>query len=121
MYIWNNFPSIFIFTGCVSAEAPVVNKLIVPSNLELGDILELFCTVKRGDPPLTFRWLHDGKDITKHRVTTIGSSSHLSIGKIETEDVGNYTCIVSNSMGSNEVTAKIVIEGTGINDKYHKN
>lgn len=72
--------------------------------------------MKRGDPPLTFRWLHNGRDVTqsKHRVTTLGSSSHLSIGKIETEDVGNYTCIVSNSMGSNEVTANIVIEGTGM-------
>ena len=85
----------------------------MPSNLALGDILELYCTVKRGDPPLTFRWLQNGRDVTKskHRVTTLGSSSHLAIGKIEMEDVGNYTCIVSNSVGSNEVTANIVIEG----------
>lgn len=111
---------IFNFTEFTSAEAPVVNKLFVPSNLALNDILELLCTVKRGDPPLNFRWLHNGRDVTqsKHRVTTLGSSSHLSIGKIETEDVGNYTCIVSNSMGSNEVTANIVIEGIGIHEKY---
>lgn len=95
-----------------------MNKLFVPSNLALGDILELYCTVKRGEPPLTFRWLYNGRDIakSKHLVTTLGSSSHLSIGKIESDDVGNYTCIVSNAVGNSEVTANIVIEGRKTND-----
>lgn len=39
------------------------------------------------------------------------SSVALRIATLRTEDVGNYTCMAENSVGSDSVTAPLVVHG----------
>lgn len=107
-------PYYFLISPIASSEAPVLNPLHVPPNLSLGDITEIACSIKRGSTPVTFRWLQDGVDTSthpKHRISNIGSSSRLVIGKINSNDIGNYTCIVTNLYGEDQKTIHLLIEG----------
>ncbi|GFS44506.1 titin [Nephila pilipes] len=104
-----------IIEDITSENEPVLNSLLIPPNLSLGDITDIFCTIKKGSFPVTYKWLHNDKEITPHmkyKITTIGSSSHLSIGKIEAVDIGNYTCVVSNAYGQDKVTVQVVLEAS---------
>ncbi|GBM66125.1 Titin [Araneus ventricosus] len=98
----------------VVAEEPVLNPLLIPPNLSLGDNAELLCTLKRGSLPLSFKWLHNGKDVTqkmKDKIIVSKMSTHYSIGKIQATDIGNYTCVVSNTYGEDRGTVKVIIDG----------
>ncbi|GIY51862.1 titin [Caerostris darwini] len=100
-------------SGIGSENAPVLNNLLIPPNLALGDITDILCTVKKGSFPMVYKWLYNDREITTHmkyKVTTVGSSSHLSIGKIEATDIGNYTCVVSNSYGQDKNTVQVILE-----------
>ncbi|GFS81160.1 titin [Trichonephila clavipes] len=102
-----------IIEGIATENAPVLNALFVPPNLSLGDITDILCTIKKGSFPMTYKWLLNDKDITSHtkyKITTLGSSSHLSIGKIEAADIGNYTCVVSNTYGQDKDTVMVILE-----------
>ncbi|KAF8764131.1 hypothetical protein HNY73_022245 [Argiope bruennichi] len=97
---------------CV-AEEPVLNPLLIPPNLSLGDNIELMCTLKRGNLPLTFRWLYNGIDITEKMKKKIGMnqmSTYLSIGKLQASDIGNYTCVVNNKVGEDRVNVQVLID-----------
>ncbi|KAF8764129.1 Titin like protein [Argiope bruennichi] len=98
----------------VKAEEPVLNPLIIPPNLSLGDNTELLCTLKRGSLPFTFKWLHNGIDVTEKKKNNIGMSKMstlLSIGKIQASDIGNYTCVVTNRLGEDRKSIQVLIEG----------
>ncbi|GIY73271.1 titin [Caerostris extrusa] len=96
------------------AEEPVLNPLLIPPNLSLGDNIELLCTLKRGSLPLTFKWLHNEVDVTqilKSKIAVNKMSTHFSIGKIQATDIGNYTCVVSNRFGEDKGTLQVIIDG----------
>ncbi|GFS39582.1 titin [Trichonephila inaurata madagascariensis] len=104
-----------IIEGIATENAPVLNPLLIPPNLSLGDITDILCTVKKGSFPMTYKWLLNDKEITSHmkyKITTIGSSSHLSIGKIEAVDIGNYTCVVSNTYGQDKGSVQVILEAS---------
>lgn len=95
-------------------EKPVLNPMFVPPNLAIGDNIELSCIVKRGSYPVQIEWMHNFKKVTalqKYKVTLSESSSHLSIGKIQANDIGNYTCVASNRFGTDRETVVLTIEG----------
>ena len=92
----------------------MLNPLSVPPSIAIGDITEISCTVKRGSQPITFKWLHNGKEIpanTKYKITNIKTSSHFSIGEIQAEDIGNFTCVASNAFGTDSKTEIVFMEG----------
>nr|XP_042899031.1 titin-like [Parasteatoda tepidariorum] len=109
-----------IHKGNMADDAPILNDLLIPTNIALGDITDIICTVKRGSLPMEFKWLHNGIEITnslKYKITTIGSTSHLSLGKIDASDIGNYTCIVKNSFGHDKNIVKVILEGSDMNQE----
>ncbi|GFS44503.1 titin [Nephila pilipes] len=108
--------SLFVAMKEIIAEEPVLNPLQIPPNLSLGDNTELLCTLKRGSLPLTFKWLHNGMDVTekkKNDIVISKRSTLLSIGEIQASDIGNYTCVVSNRMGEDRSSVQVLIEGYG--------
>ncbi|GFS81159.1 titin [Trichonephila clavipes] len=102
-----------IIEGHDHRKQPILNPIVVPRNLSMGDIAEIFCSLRRGEFPVTFRWLHNGKDVShqsKYKITTGESSSTIHIGKIQAIDIGNYTCVATNRYGKDEMTSNLLIE-----------
>lgn len=92
----------------------MLNPLLVPPNIAIGDITEISCTVKRGGQPITFKWLHNGKDIpgnSKYKIINLKTSSHFSIGEIQAVDIGNFTCVAHNAFGTDSKTENVFMEG----------
>lgn len=105
------------FLGVSASEPPVLNPLSVPPNIAIGDITEIFCTAKRGSQPIEFKWLHNGKEVShnsKYKITNIKTSSHFYIGEIQTEDIGNFTCVASNAFGMDSKTENVFMEGANL-------
>lgn len=44
-------------------EAPVLDDLLLGTNLQEGQIVNIYCNVRTGDLPIHFEWLKDGKRI----------------------------------------------------------
>lgn len=105
----------FYFKGYADGDKPVLNPMFIPPNLAIGDITELSCTVKRGTFPVNFKWLHSGDEIHSHhkyKISNSKSTSLLYIGNIQASDIGNFTCIVENSYGTDTKTENVLIEGS---------
>ena len=98
--------------------APVIDtssSSIVTVNV--GDPLTLSCT-SRGSPPDAFTWRKDN-DPTVLQSTSITAvdytstsavfSADYSIDSITTSDSGTYTCTVTNPIGSDSTTIRVVI------------
>ena len=47
------------FVCWLITEKPVIEPFVVPSLVHTGQRLSITCTVSRGDPPLTIKWLHN--------------------------------------------------------------
>ena len=73
----------------------------------IGSPLTLSCT-SEGSPPDTFTWMKDGMLLTPtpsitavaHDDTTATFRSDYTINSVTTSDNGNYTCTVTNPIGS---------------------
>ena len=85
--------------------------------LEEGNRAKIFCSVIKGDPPITIRWLKDGRPLTSSPLTGISVStldefsSAIVISKLSLSHRGNYTCIASNAASSSNFTAMAVVYG----------
>lgn len=71
------------------------------------------CTVVGGDQPFDIRWLKDGIPVTERgKYQKLDDSTViLSLRKLQLEDMGNYTCQVSNSAGTTSYTALLKVKG----------
>ncbi|TRZ05528.1 hypothetical protein HGM15179_021579, partial [Zosterops borbonicus] len=86
------------FTGasliCVLT-VPVANATITSSPLShqvhTGDNVTLRCSVQVDSAPVTFTWLHDGKEVARGPV--------LEFGDIGVGHSGTYQCVATNQLG----------------------
>ncbi|XP_064473842.1 cell adhesion molecule Dscam1-like [Ornithodoros turicata] len=101
-------------------ETPEVHVMI-PSSLRRGDTAEIFCSLRRGSLPVSFRWLHNGKSIGHLLAEKASSSSlwkidhrdrrsELLIEAIGAAHIGNYTCVASNDAGKTSYTASLLVD-----------
>lgn len=105
---------LYFILGVTSADAPLLNPLMVPPNIAIGDNTVILCTTKRGNPPLQFSQLHNGKEVdkySKYKISSMHTSSHISIDSIETSDIGNFTCVARNAFGEDRKTESVFMEG----------
>lgn len=74
------------------------------------------CAVTKGDFPIQFSWMHNGKTIDLSNGVTINKInkriSTLSIDSVDEEHIGNYTCIAKNLAGSTSYSAVLNVNGT---------
>ncbi|CAF1320227.1 unnamed protein product [Adineta steineri] len=67
----------------------------------------------RGDPPLTISWFRDGeiiRDSPDFQIFTEGNRSVFYISEVFMEDQGLFTCTASNSAGSSDCSARLIVE-----------
>ncbi|KAF8764132.1 Down syndrome cell adhesion molecule like protein [Argiope bruennichi] len=98
-----------------SEDPPILYPLMVPSNPSIGDNAEMLCSLKRGSLPITFKWLYNNQDMTltsKYKISSTDKSSHFSIGNIQPNDIGNYTCVATNNAGVDRKVASIIMEAS---------
>lgn len=92
-------------------EAPKVNPFVFPNGLTIGSRAKVTCVAYLGDQPLTFRWLKDGQELSTGDVRRIDeSTSALVLEPLSLKHIGNYTCVASNSVGYDRVTAKLFVK-----------
>ncbi|XP_049512993.1 junctional adhesion molecule A-like [Dermacentor silvarum] len=103
-------------TSAKLIEPPKLQPLALPRNPAPNKKLVLSCVAVEGDPPLEFAWTKDGvpEREGRRRYSTAVLASHISsltILELTAQDVGNYTCRVSNSAGADSSTASLVVQG----------
>lgn len=112
-----NIYVVFTWTDTGAGDAPLLNHLLVPSNIAIGDNTEILCTIKRGSSPFEFKWLHNGHEVqthSKYKTSSSQTSSHIFIGAIQASDIGNFTCVATNAYGEDSKTENVFMEGMGI-------
>lgn len=105
---------VYKFLTADNSGAPVLHPLFIPPDLGLGDNLDITCSLKRGTLPVRFEWKINGESDTKIsgiRINTSEKRSVCIINSIRSEHIGNYTCVVSNSVGFAKVETELRVEG----------
>ena len=89
---------------------PKISPFEFSSQLKAGDKASAACLAS-GSPPLAFKWLKEGREVegTGASITSTEDFSTLVIKNARREDAGNYTCVVSNGLGSESHTARLRI------------
>ncbi|XP_059727244.1 Fc receptor-like protein 3 isoform X3 [Haemorhous mexicanus] len=79
----------------ITVHMPVANATITPSPLShqvrAGDNVTLRCSVQVGSAPVTFTWLHNGKEVAR--------GSLLELRDIDVGHSGTYQCVATNQLG----------------------
>ncbi|TRZ06116.1 hypothetical protein HGM15179_020991 [Zosterops borbonicus] len=74
---------------------PVANATITPSapahQVHTGDPVTLRCSVQVGSAPVTFTWLHNGREVSRGPV--------LELADINVGHSGTYQCVATNQLG----------------------
>lgn len=80
-----------------------------------GQYVQANCLASEGDLPITIKWKLNGKPIEKfHEISAANIGRRTSILTIESVsygNVGNYTCVASNSAGKSEYTTMLLVNG----------
>ncbi|XP_067142263.1 cell adhesion molecule Dscam2-like [Centruroides vittatus] len=93
---------------------PRIKPFHFTKDIQEGEREQIYCAVKSGDAPFTFQWLKDGIDIRRIaeiKVETKDFNSLLMIPTVKTDSIGNYTCTVTNSFGTDSYTAQLLMKG----------
>ncbi|KAG1653799.1 Down syndrome cell adhesion molecule [Nymphon striatum] len=80
---------------------------------EEGQTVTLMCSVSVGDRPISKHWVKDGNPIPQDLGITITEAnvfSALVINSIQQIHSGNYTCIATNQVGSDNKSASIRVK-----------
>ena len=93
-------------------DSPVIQPFSFPKDTRVGQRTSLVCTVKEGSEPLEFSWLKDDRILstTDIEVTKSKIDSILRFNPIQSQNGGNYTCIVKNPVGSASHSTILFIE-----------
>lgn len=109
----------YIFTISFFFVFPKVLPHILP--FEFGEpvdalnVASVTCSVLKGDAPIKFSWIFNGKKIYTNDGVLITSGgqriSLLSIDSVRSRHAGNYTCIAENLAGVVQHTSELFVNG----------
>ncbi|XP_070397130.1 cell adhesion molecule Dscam1-like isoform X9 [Dermacentor albipictus] len=88
-------------------------------NVALGQKQMLTCVVSSGAGPFRFAWTHGDEPVTagdsRRQAKVLAENvAALSIEAVGAEDLGNYTCTVSNAEGRGSYTASLVVDAAPV-------
>ncbi|XP_042901755.1 cell adhesion molecule Dscam1 isoform X1 [Parasteatoda tepidariorum] len=94
--------------------APVIDSQYFPDTITAneGERAKIICSVTKGDPPIRFKWLQNGKPFVptgKVTVQLLEDSSIIQFRRIKASDRGAYTCIATNAATSTNITSQLVV------------
>lgn len=78
------------------------------------NVASVTCSVLKGDTPIHFNWMFNGKEIFDDGIMiTRGGHrvSLLNIDSVQSRHAGNYSCIAQNLAGSVQNTAELFVNG----------
>lgn len=94
-------------------EAPQLEEILLPTDLQEGQIVQIHCNLKSGDSPVYYSWLKDGKKIPIHlkiAERSLEVFSVLIIKNVSLEHCGTYTCVAANHVAKVNRTANLYIK-----------
>ncbi|XP_054719282.1 hemicentin-1-like [Uloborus diversus] len=104
-------------------EHPKIQAFNFPVDVIVGQKASAMCTAISGMPPLDFRWLKNGKELSpggKITIRTLVDVSVLVIESVDASSSGNYTCHLRTSTSSDSYTAHLdVKEPSSWTNKVH--
>ena len=77
-----------------------------------GDDASILCSAT-GDPPLRLEWAKEGQPYLPNSVSAF--EGQLQFRRISSDDQGRYVCTASNSIGTSQATAEVLVSS-----KCHK-
>ncbi|KAH7958038.1 hypothetical protein HPB51_027975 [Rhipicephalus microplus] len=96
-------------------DEPRIQPLAFPPSVAVGQEVSVTCVAALGRKPFRFAWTRDGQFLAnterKYSRTVLDNVVMLTIQRVTADDVGNYTCTVSNGFGSDSATAPLIVEG----------
>ncbi|XP_040066622.1 opioid-binding protein/cell adhesion molecule-like [Ixodes scapularis] len=98
-----------------STEPPKLRELRFPDDLSVNEETTLNCYVRRGTEPYRFAWFKNEVPLVPNDRMSVaqvsGRMTTLTFRSVSPEDVGNYTCQVSNPAGKDTVSATLHVTG----------
>ncbi|GIY67330.1 titin [Caerostris darwini] len=94
-------------------DVPKIQPFQFASQIKRGDTASITCALMRGTQPVKLKWLKDGKPLENRQTVNIISNegvSNLIIKSIDETSVGNYTCVASNSFGTDNFTVFLKVK-----------
>ncbi|RWS01343.1 hemicentin-1-like protein, partial [Dinothrombium tinctorium] len=88
--------------------------MLPTQTLSEGVTFNALCSVLKGSKPLHFSWLKDGLTLQKDgkdiKIETSSVASTLFFEKVTRTDSGNYTCVVTNSLGEDRKSFLLTVK-----------
>ena len=98
---------IFIITSVVEPSATIEPPT---HTVTIGDRTHFTCRVQQGTSPITILWRYENHNKLPSGVNNTHDDV-LSFDNVQTKHNGTYSCIVSNSWGSVEISATLLVQG----------
>lgn len=83
-------------------------------HVQEGNSASITCSLKEGDPPLSFAWVKDGDvaaTLSGVKVVTLELSSILTIMEASSIHAGSYYCKASNPVSWALMQTKVLVDG----------
>lgn len=107
-----NDKNFFCFPGL---DPPIISPFHFPKKIDSRQRVMVTCNVISGQPPFSLKWLKDGKDLDNSEYLSVKVLDEftwkLTIFKLNSESIGNYSCRASNPSGTDEKYDMLVIQG----------
>ncbi|XP_076339611.1 cell adhesion molecule Dscam1-like isoform X2 [Tachypleus tridentatus] len=96
------------------ATPPVIEPFKVPTDLSEGERASLMCVVSAGDLPISIKWMKDELPLPSNLEASVilanNYTSLLSFPVVRHKHRGNYTCVASNPVASDNFTALLDVK-----------
>lgn len=98
-YEWSVATTQAVLTIGTQNSAPTISAQPLSRNINAGEN-GAFSVVASGNPTPTYQWKKDGIALSNSGTISGATTNTLSIINAANVDAGNYTCVVTNSIGS---------------------
>lgn len=105
---------LFVLIVSTYARSPELVALSAITEADKDDSIVITCSASKGSKPITFEWLRNGEKLFYSSDFTIDnkvSASILTFDRIRLEHSGNYSCVATNSDGSDQSVTLLQVKG----------
>ncbi|OTF82921.1 Immunoglobulin domain containing protein, partial [Euroglyphus maynei] len=113
----NVYGSDSITTKLIILESPVLVKLYSQNEQTKGSALVLTCNIAKGSKPFRFQWFKNGVELSggsRSMIETKDIFSLYTLRNIDFNDMGNYSCVVTNEFGFDKLSIQLTVTGLKI-------